>query len=265
MLWHRFTHWHLVGLPQLLQGSFSSVHLPIYCACVFFSLGATSCCATDNTDLMFNLPELGLGLAPSRDAADLGCAPSRTEAVATNGSRPRPVQLGIRVCSRHRIRSRSRHRDSPQSHTLPTRLCASPMMNQCLSNICLRLEAPCRGDYSTRSDAVSYVIHDVPSGAPALPLALSESLDGMHGAASMWISVWLSCLLRLARRTRWVRNSTHRFPFRSWQMRNARSHTQAMCLFFDSMGCKNILIYWTCHFTTMLEYVQSRSSSITCG
>ncbi|KAF8134600.1 hypothetical protein EV363DRAFT_1160499 [Boletus edulis] len=33
-----------------------------------------SCCVTDNTDLMFNLPELGLGLAPSRDAAQSVCS-----------------------------------------------------------------------------------------------------------------------------------------------------------------------------------------------
>ncbi|KAF8127636.1 hypothetical protein EV363DRAFT_1343931 [Boletus edulis] len=81
----------------------------------------------------------------------------------------------------------------------PTRLCASPMT----SPLSRRLFGPARR-------------------------GVVFALDGMHGAVSMWISVWLSCLLRLARRTRWVRNSTHCFPFRSWQMRNAPSHTQAI-------------------------------------
>ncbi|KAF8439882.1 hypothetical protein L210DRAFT_3540707 [Boletus edulis BED1] len=94
------------------------------------------------------------------------------------------------------------------SHALsPTSLCASPMT----SPLSRKLFGPARrGVWCSR----------VTTGT------LRVALDGMHRAASMWIPVW------------WVRNSTHCFPFRSWQMRNARSHTEAMFLFFDSMGCK---------------------------
>ncbi|KAF8133269.1 hypothetical protein EV363DRAFT_1325720, partial [Boletus edulis] len=199
-------------------------------------LGATSCCVTDNTDLMFNLPELGLGLAPSKDAADSEC-------VLPPALRP------LRLTGPVPVSSNSESEFAPVVVFVPDRGTAT-LPSHTHFRLHVYLNLPAFGGPLSRK-----LFGPVRRG-------VVFALDGMHGAASMWIPVWLS--LHLSRRTRWVRNSTHRFPFRSWQMRNARSHTQAMFL-FDSMGCKNILIYWTCHFTTMLEYVQSRSSSITCG
>ncbi|KAF8439904.1 hypothetical protein L210DRAFT_3540931, partial [Boletus edulis BED1] len=100
-----------------------------------------------NTDLMFNLPELGLGLAPSRDAANSEC-------VLPPALRP------------------------------------------------LRLTGPVPVPSNSESEFAPVVVFVPDRGIATLP---SPLLRKPFGPARRGV-------------TRWVSNSTHHFPFRSWQM-----------------------------------------------
>ncbi|KAF8127641.1 hypothetical protein EV363DRAFT_1343981 [Boletus edulis] len=104
--------------------------------------------------LSFNYPDLGLS---SESEVGVHLGQSTTNSSSLDGHR-----RGIATL--------------PSQALSPTRLCASPMTSVYLN--LPALEAPCRGDYLARPDAMSYVIHNcVPSGAAALPPALSESLS----------------------------------------------------------------------------------------